>query len=121
MLNGTSSAGKTTLAKALQRRLPDPLLAVGIDTVVYALPGRWLVPPGWHEVFRYDGEGDSLPARGVDLTGQSRPAAFSARYASATWEAKVSAGASITVTDRRLSWAVTRRRSASARSAAAAW
>jgi chloramphenicol 3-O-phosphotransferase len=43
--NGTSSAGKTTLAKALQRRLPDPLLAVAIDTVVFALPDRWLVPP----------------------------------------------------------------------------
>jgi chloramphenicol 3-O phosphotransferase len=60
LLNGTSSAGKTTLATALQRRLPDPLLAVGIDTVVFALPGRWLNPPGWHEVFRYTGEGDSL-------------------------------------------------------------
>ena len=60
LLNGTSSSGKTTLAKALQRRLPDPLLAIGIDTVVFALPGRWLDPPGWHEVFRYAGEGDSL-------------------------------------------------------------
>jgi chloramphenicol 3-O phosphotransferase len=60
LLNGASSAGKTTLAKALQRRRSDPLLAVGIDTVVFALPGRWLDPPGWHEVFRYTGEGDSL-------------------------------------------------------------
>ena len=60
MLNGTSSSGKTTLAKALQRRLPEPLLAIGIDTVVFALPGRWLNPPGWHEVFRYEGAGDSL-------------------------------------------------------------
>ena len=60
LLNGTSSAGKTTLAKALQRRATEPLLAIGIDTVVFALPGRWLDPPGWHEVFRYDGEGDAL-------------------------------------------------------------
>jgi chloramphenicol 3-O phosphotransferase len=60
VLNGTSSSGKTTLAKALQRHLPDPLLAIGIDTVVFALPGRWLDPPGWHEVFRYAEEGDSL-------------------------------------------------------------
>jgi chloramphenicol 3-O phosphotransferase len=60
LLNGASSAGKTTLAKALQRRLADPLLAVGIDTVVFALPARWLNPPGWHDVFRYTGEGDSL-------------------------------------------------------------
>lgn len=60
LLNGTSSAGKTSLAKALQRRWPRPLLAVGIDTVVFALPGRWLDPPGWHEVFVYTGSGDDL-------------------------------------------------------------
>ena len=60
VLNGTSSAGKTSLAKALQRRWEGPLLAVGIDTVVFALPGRWLSPPLWHEVFVYAGEGDSL-------------------------------------------------------------
>jgi chloramphenicol 3-O phosphotransferase len=60
VLNGTSSAGKTSLAKALQRRWDGPLLAIGIDTVVFALPGRWLDPPGWHEVFRYTGSGDDL-------------------------------------------------------------
>ncbi|CAA9264948.1 MAG: hypothetical protein AVDCRST_MAG41-2595 [uncultured Corynebacteriales bacterium] len=60
LLNGTSSAGKTSLAKALQRRWPGPLLAIGIDTVVFALPGRWLDPPGWHEVFVYTGSGDGL-------------------------------------------------------------
>ena len=60
LLNGTSSAGKTSLATALQRRWPGPLLAVGIDTVVYALPGRWLNPPGWHEVFLYTGTGEDL-------------------------------------------------------------
>lgn len=60
LLNGTSSAGKTSLARALQRRWPGPLLAVGIDTVVFALPGRWLNPPGWHEVFVYTGSGDDL-------------------------------------------------------------
>ena len=60
LLNGTSSAGKTSVAKALQHRWDRPLLAIGIDTVVYALPGRWLNPPGWHEVFVYTGSGDSL-------------------------------------------------------------
>ena len=60
VLNGTSSAGKTSLAKALQRRWDGPLLAVGIDTVVFALPGRWLNPPHWHEVFVYTGSGDAL-------------------------------------------------------------
>lgn len=42
LLNGTSSAGKTTLAKALQDALPTPYLLVGIDTVVFALPGRYV-------------------------------------------------------------------------------
>jgi chloramphenicol 3-O phosphotransferase len=60
VLNGTSSAGKTSLARALQRRWDGPLLAVGIDTVVFALPGRWLNPPGWHDVFVYTGSGDAL-------------------------------------------------------------
>jgi chloramphenicol 3-O-phosphotransferase len=32
LLNGTSSAGKTTLAKALQDALPTPYLVIGIDT-----------------------------------------------------------------------------------------
>jgi chloramphenicol 3-O phosphotransferase len=45
LLNGTSSSGKTTLAKALQRAMPTPYLHLGIDTVVFALPGRWLDAP----------------------------------------------------------------------------
>lgn len=53
VLNGTSSAGKSTLAKALQTLLPDPYLHLGIDTMVFALPKRYLNPPLWHEVFRY--------------------------------------------------------------------
>lgn len=53
VLNGTSSAGKSTLAKALQTLLPAPYLHVGIDTMVFALPKRYLNPPLWHEVFRY--------------------------------------------------------------------
>lgn len=53
LLNGTSSSGKSTLAKALQAALPDPWLVVGIDTVVFALPGRFLDQPLWSEVFRY--------------------------------------------------------------------
>lgn len=64
VLNGTSSAGKSTLAKALQTLLPDPYLHVGIDTMVFALPKRYLNPPLWQEVFRYtwppDGSTDGL-------------------------------------------------------------
>jgi chloramphenicol 3-O phosphotransferase len=53
VLNGASSAGKSTLAKALQTLLPDPYLHVGIDTVVFALPKRYLNPPLWQEIFQY--------------------------------------------------------------------
>lgn len=53
LLNGTSSAGKTTLAKALQTVVPDPYLHVGIDTMVFALPKRYLHPPLWYDVFHY--------------------------------------------------------------------
>ncbi|HEU4325523.1 MAG TPA: AAA family ATPase [Roseiflexaceae bacterium] len=64
VLNGTSSAGKSTLAKALQNLLPEPYLHIGIDTVIFALPKRYLNPPLWHEVFRYtwppDGSSEGL-------------------------------------------------------------
>ncbi len=53
VLNGTSSAGKTTLAKALQDALPTPYLLLGIDTVVFALPRRYLNEQ-WQDVYRYD-------------------------------------------------------------------
>ena len=53
LLNGTSSSGKSTLAKALQAALPDPWLVVGLDTFVFALPSRYLYQPHWSEVYRY--------------------------------------------------------------------
>jgi chloramphenicol 3-O phosphotransferase len=53
VLNGTSSSGKSTLLRALQARLDGPWLGVGIDTVVFALPKRYLDQPLWSEVFRY--------------------------------------------------------------------
>lgn len=53
VLNGTSSSGKSTLMRALQARLDGAWLGVGIDTVVFALPKRYLNQPLWSEVFRY--------------------------------------------------------------------
>lgn len=53
VLNGTSSAGKSTLLRALQARLDGAWLGVGIDTVVFALPKAYLDSPLWGEVFRY--------------------------------------------------------------------
>ncbi|GAB4211297.1 MAG: chloramphenicol phosphotransferase [Roseiflexaceae bacterium] len=61
VLNGTSSAGKSTLAKALQELLPEPYLHIGIDTVIFALPKRYLNPPLWNEVFRYTWPPDGSP------------------------------------------------------------
>jgi chloramphenicol 3-O phosphotransferase len=61
VLNGTSSSGKTTLVRALQDRLPEPWLEIGIDRFVFALPKRYLDQPLWSEVFRYvppDGRAD---------------------------------------------------------------
>lgn len=61
LLNGTSSAGKSTLAKALQTLLAEPYLHIGIDTMVFALPKRYLYPPLWQEVFKY-----TWPPKGSD-------------------------------------------------------
>src|SRR5437763_6007622 len=53
LLNGASSSGKTSVARALQQVLPEPFLHIGIDTFVFALPKRYLDVPLWHEVFEY--------------------------------------------------------------------
>ncbi|GAA3585501.1 hypothetical protein GCM10022419_079340 [Nonomuraea rosea] len=38
VLNGGSSSGKSGIARCLQAILPDPWLAVGIDTMIQAMP-----------------------------------------------------------------------------------
>jgi chloramphenicol 3-O phosphotransferase len=53
VLNGASSAGKTTLARAIQDRWTEPALLWGIDTVVGALPKRYLGRLWSTEVFAY--------------------------------------------------------------------
>jgi len=50
ILNGTSSAGKTSLVRALQRRLETPYLDAGLDKFLFMLPGRYLDRPLWDEV-----------------------------------------------------------------------
>jgi chloramphenicol 3-O phosphotransferase len=42
LLNGTSSSGKTTIARAFQRLAPDPWLRLGIDSFWGAVDGRWM-------------------------------------------------------------------------------
>jgi len=41
-LNGTSSAGKTTLAQALQERLPAPYVHVSLDSFTQMFPGQYV-------------------------------------------------------------------------------
>jgi chloramphenicol 3-O phosphotransferase len=38
VLNGGSSSGKSGIARCLQATLPDPWLAIGIDTLIAAMP-----------------------------------------------------------------------------------
>jgi chloramphenicol 3-O phosphotransferase len=81
VLNGASSAGKTSLLRALQQVLPEPYLEAGIDKFLWMLPGRYLDRPLWYQVitshhppggelyFTSGGIGDRL------VTGMHRAAA----------------------------------------------
>lgn len=50
ILNGTSSSGKTSLVKALQKILDGPFLDAGIDRFLWMLPSRYHHRPMWDEV-----------------------------------------------------------------------
>ena len=67
ILNGGSSSGKTTLARALQSALPDPWLLLGIDLLMWTLPPRMV------------GDPDGLTFEGGVIT---RGGAFLSLYAS---------------------------------------
>jgi chloramphenicol 3-O phosphotransferase len=70
LLNGASSAGKTTLAKALQDALPTPYLVIGIDTVVFALPHRYVNDPAhWREIYRYTYQDGRLSGIAIEPYG----------------------------------------------------
>lgn len=62
VLNGTSSSGKSTLAKALQTQFAEPYLHSGIDNYVFMLPKRYLYPPLWGEIFQYEYAADNTIA-----------------------------------------------------------
>ena len=49
-INGTSSSGKTSLVKLLQKELPEPHLDMGVDKFIWMLPSRYLDRPLWDEV-----------------------------------------------------------------------
>ncbi len=67
-LNGASSAGKTSLGKALQDVLDEPYLLLGLDTCFHAVPARWAsCGPYRHLGFEYlelPSE-DGHPVRGI--------------------------------------------------------
>jgi chloramphenicol 3-O phosphotransferase len=46
VLNGTSSAGKTTLAAAVAEQCPTPLQVSGVDTFLALQPDSMFAPPG---------------------------------------------------------------------------
>ncbi len=58
VLNGPSSSGKTTLARALQALWPGPMLVTGIDTFLVGLDERCFTTAGESE----DGGEHALPA-----------------------------------------------------------
>lgn len=63
-INGPSSAGKTTLAKALQAELDEPYLHIGIDTMIEMMPvkyNNWTgeeVTSGFYQVKEFDVDGN---------------------------------------------------------------
>lgn len=67
VLNGASSSGKTTLARALQDLWPRPLLLTGIDTFLFGWPDRFATYPG--------GDGSlAAPSTGVRIVPGLGPA-----------------------------------------------
>jgi chloramphenicol 3-O phosphotransferase len=48
--NGTSSSGKTSLVRELQKRLDNPFLDAGLDRFLWMLPKRYLDRPLWDDV-----------------------------------------------------------------------
>jgi chloramphenicol 3-O-phosphotransferase len=50
LINGASSAGKSTLLDALQGSLEQPFLNAGLDKFLWMLPKRYFAQPLWNEV-----------------------------------------------------------------------
>jgi chloramphenicol 3-O phosphotransferase len=54
VIDGASSAGKTTLVRELQSRWDGPLLDAGLDRFLGMLPSRYLAPDLWRQIYRYE-------------------------------------------------------------------
>jgi len=64
ILNGTSSAGKTSILRALQNLLHQPFLDAGIDKFIWMLPERYLERPLWDDIL---GKADHAGVAGQTL------------------------------------------------------
>jgi chloramphenicol 3-O phosphotransferase len=50
MLNGTSSAGKTSIVNCLHGRLPGLTLNLGLDKFLNTMHERWFLQPQWNDI-----------------------------------------------------------------------
>lgn len=71
ILNGVSSAGKTTLAKAIQKYGEDIWLHVAMDTFIALLPDGSEFDREWFPVTQVERDGESLPFIGNGPAGDA--------------------------------------------------
>ncbi len=71
VLNGTSSAGKTSIARALQEILPAPYLHVAFDTFMHMLPARIHEYPDAPAIFHRTVTGMHHAVRALSDTGSN--------------------------------------------------
>ncbi len=70
MLNGTSSAGKTSILTELQKKLPQLYLLAGLDKFLNFLPESYFKLPQWNEVMGLSNR--SGPIGDVLISGMHR-------------------------------------------------
>lgn len=63
LLNGTSSAGKSSIVKCLQEKLQSPYLDMGLDKFLYMLPNHYFKQPLWNEVMGQSNQAGDLGNR----------------------------------------------------------
>lgn len=63
LLNGTSSAGKSSIIKCLQEKLKQPYLDMGLDKFLYMLPNQYFKQPLWNEVMGRSNQAGDLGNR----------------------------------------------------------
>lgn len=63
LLNGTSSAGKSSIVKYLQEKLQKPYLDMGLDKFLYMLPNHYFKQPHWNEVMGRSNQAGDLGNR----------------------------------------------------------